>query len=56
MPLSPVGRVERYSDPSQVIVVTGLPFCLQTTGAWLGVDVNFRSNDLYVVSSLALTF
>jgi Putative beta-barrel porin-2, OmpL-like. bbp2 len=35
-----VGRGERYSDPSQVIVVTGLPSAFQTTGASLGIDVN----------------
>ncbi len=79
-----VGRVEQYSDPHQVIVVTGLPASFQTTGGSLGMDVNFRApilwrtelrgfrskdsvwpghaigqlgrNDVYFVSSLALTF
>jgi putative OmpL-like beta-barrel porin-2 len=32
-------RVERYGDPHQVIVVTGVPAGLVTTGASLGVDV-----------------
>ena len=40
--LAIVGRVEQYSDPDQVIVVTGLPASFQTTGASLGVDVNPR--------------
>lgn len=34
-----VGRVERYADPSQVIVQTGLPAAFRATGASLGVDV-----------------
>jgi hypothetical protein len=45
--LSIVGRVEEYSDPSQVIVVTGLPASFQTTGASLGVDVNFQAPILW---------
>jgi hypothetical protein len=45
--LSFVGRVERYSDPSEVIIVTGLPFPFQTNGASLGVDVNFRAPVLW---------
>jgi hypothetical protein len=32
-------RVERYSDPHQVIAVTGTPEGLVTNGASLGVDV-----------------
>ena len=32
-------RVERYSDPYQIIVVTGTPAGLVTNGASLGVDV-----------------
>jgi len=34
-----VARVERYSDPDQVIVITGLPDAFRTNGASLGVDV-----------------
>jgi len=33
------GRIERYSDPDQVIVVTGTPSGLVTNGASLGLDV-----------------
>ena len=36
------GRVERYSDPDQVIAVTGLPQSFRTMGASLGIDVSFR--------------
>ena len=39
--LALVGRVEEYSDPSQIIVVTGLPASFQTTGASIGTDVSF---------------
>jgi hypothetical protein len=42
-----VGRVEQYSDPSQIIVVTGLPASFQTTGASLGLDVNFQAPILW---------
>jgi hypothetical protein len=42
-----VGRVEHYSDPSQVIVVTGLPEPFITTAASLGVDVNLRGATLW---------
>jgi hypothetical protein len=35
-----VARVERYADPSQVIVQTGLPASFETTGASIGVDIN----------------
>jgi hypothetical protein len=45
--LSFVGRVEQYSDPSQVIVITGLPASFQTTGASLGVDVKLRAPVLW---------
>jgi hypothetical protein len=37
--VSLVARVERYSDPDQVIVVTGLPDAFRTNAASLGVDV-----------------
>jgi hypothetical protein len=37
--VSVVARVERYSDPHQVIVVTGLPDAFRTNGASLGIDV-----------------
>ena len=36
-----VGRAEKYSDPSQIIVVTGSPASFQTTGASIGTDVSF---------------
>ena len=35
-----VGRVERYADPDQAIVVTGLPAAFKTNGASLGLDVS----------------
>jgi hypothetical protein len=34
-----VARVERYADPSQVIVQTGLPASFEASGASVGVDV-----------------
>ena len=34
-----VGRVERYSDPKQVIVATGSPSPFKASGGSLGVDV-----------------
>ncbi|HYL21821.1 MAG TPA: porin [Gemmatimonadales bacterium] len=34
-----VARLERYADPSEVLVQTGLPFSFRTSGASLGVDV-----------------
>jgi len=37
--VSMVARLERYSDPDQVIVVTGLPDAFRTNGASLGIDV-----------------
>jgi hypothetical protein len=42
-----VGRVERYSDPSQVIVVTGTPSSFQTSSASLGLDVALQSAVLW---------
>lgn len=42
-----VGRVERYSDPNQVIVVTGLPSSFQTTGGSIGLDVNLQAPVLW---------
>ena len=39
--VSLVGRGEAYSDPSQIIVVTGLPQSFQTASGSLGIDVNF---------------
>ncbi|MEO8453072.1 MAG: porin [Gemmatimonadota bacterium] len=38
--VSIVGRLERYSDPQQVIVKTGLTDPFKTNGASLGVDVS----------------
>ena len=35
-----VGRVERYADPGQVNLTTGLPYAFQGTGASLGIDVS----------------
>jgi hypothetical protein len=37
--LSLVGRIERYSDPQQVIVSTGVASGFQTNGASIGADV-----------------
>ena len=37
--VSVVARLERYSDPHQVIVVTGISDAFRTNGASLGVDV-----------------
>jgi hypothetical protein len=34
-----VGRIERYADPDQVIVQTGMPVAFRTNGASIGVDV-----------------
>jgi hypothetical protein len=45
--LSLVGRVEQYSDPSQVIVVTGLPASFETIGGSIGIDVKFREPVLW---------
>ena len=42
-----VARVEAYSDPSQIIVVTGLPASFQTTGGSLGLDVNLQTPVLW---------
>ncbi|HUX33523.1 MAG TPA: outer membrane beta-barrel protein [Gemmatimonadaceae bacterium] len=35
-----VGRVERYADPGQVNMTTGLPYAFQGNGASLGIDVS----------------
>lgn len=35
-----VGRLERYADPSQVVVATGVPAAFKTSGGSLGVDVS----------------
>jgi Putative beta-barrel porin-2, OmpL-like. bbp2 len=35
-----VGRIERYADPSRVIVQTNLPGTFEASGASLGVDVS----------------
>ena len=35
-----VGRVERYADPDQAIVITGLSSAFKTNGASLGLDVS----------------
>ena len=42
-----VARVEAYSDPSQIIVVTGVPSSFQTTGGSLGLDVNLQTPVLW---------
>jgi hypothetical protein len=34
------GRVERYSDPEQIIVTTGLPFGLRVSGESINLDVS----------------
>ena len=38
--LSIVARAEAYSDPSQIIVITGNPACFQAWGASVGTDMN----------------
>lgn len=45
--LAIVGRVERYADPSQVIVVTSAGDSFRTNGASLGVDVNLGAPVLW---------
>jgi Putative beta-barrel porin-2, OmpL-like. bbp2 len=45
--VSLVARVERYSDPDQVIVITGLPDAFRANGASLGVDVKLLSRLLW---------
>ena len=45
--LAVVGRVEEYSDPGQVIVVTGLPASFQTIGGSLGIDVHLQAPVLW---------
>ncbi len=82
--VSAVARLERYADPDQVIVITGLPDPFRTNGVSLGIDVKlnprllwrtelrgfrsdaavwpshgtgeFRKDDVFAVTSLALTF
>ena len=34
-----VARLERYADPDQVIVQTGLPNAFRTNGGSLGLDI-----------------
>lgn len=38
-----VGRVERYADPEQVIIATGLPDGVRLNGASIGLDTALRS-------------
>jgi hypothetical protein len=42
-----VGRLEHYSDPSQVIVVPPVPERFRTRAASLGIDVNFTGPVLW---------
>ncbi len=42
-----VGRVERFADPEQVIVKTGLPAAFETNGASIGGDVSLTSRVLW---------
>jgi hypothetical protein len=42
-----VARLERYADPDQVIVLTGLPDAFRTTGGSLGVDVTLDPRVLW---------
>jgi len=42
-----VARLERYADPDQVIVLTGLPDAFRTTGGSLGVDVTLDPKVLW---------
>jgi hypothetical protein len=46
--VSVVGRVEHFSDPSQVLIITGVPErFFQTTGASFGLDVKSASPVLW---------
>jgi hypothetical protein len=45
--LAVVGRVETYSDPHQVIVVTGLPDSFKASGASIGVDLTLARRVLW---------
>lgn len=40
-------RIERYSDPHQIIVATGVPAGLETNGASVGLDVGRTSEVLW---------
>lgn len=42
-----VGRVERYVDPSQVVINTGLPDSFRTNGASMGVDVKLAGSVMW---------
>jgi hypothetical protein len=42
-----VGRLERYADPSQVIITTGVPAAFKTSGASIGIDVALVSRVLW---------
>ena len=42
-----VARLERYADPDQVIVRTGLPVSFETNGGSLGVDVTLAAPVLW---------
>jgi hypothetical protein len=42
-----VARLERYADPDQVIVLTGLPDAFRTTGTSVGVDVTLDPRVLW---------
>jgi hypothetical protein len=42
-----VARLERYADPDQVIVLTGLPDAFRTTGGSLGVDITLDPRVLW---------
>jgi hypothetical protein len=42
-----VGRVEHYTDPNQVLVVTGLPASFDATGGSFGIDVNLKAPVLW---------
>ncbi len=45
--LALVGRVERFADPDQVIVKTGLPSSFETNGASFGTDVALMPRALW---------
>lgn len=45
--VSMVGRVERYADPDQVVVATGLGAPFKTNGASLGFDVSLAPQALW---------
>jgi hypothetical protein len=48
-------RVERYSDPDQVIITTGLPYGFQTWSSSIGLDVKIADVALWRVEGRGFT-